>query len=130
MKTTIRYASTCSLIAGVILLVASLSAAIAASTPTANQPDQEVVNLTAFARLYGMIRWFHPSDEAANADWDALALSGVQQMRAARDSTDLADRLEQFFKPIAPTVRVFLTTAPDLIPEELEMPVSDARLGV
>ena len=28
-----------------------------------------LANLTAFARLYGYVRYFHPSDESAGADW-------------------------------------------------------------
>src|SRR4051794_36677784 len=29
----------------------------------------QVMNLHAFARLYGVLRWFHPSDAAATVDW-------------------------------------------------------------
>jgi hypothetical protein len=29
-------------------------------------------NLETFSRLYGYVRWFHPSDEAQEIDWDKL----------------------------------------------------------
>jgi len=64
-------------------------------------------NLTAFARLFGYVRHFHPSDEAAAADWDALAVSGVRAIEDAKNPAELAKKLEAFFQPVAPTLRVF-----------------------
>lgn len=32
--------------------------------------SREVANLTAFAKLYGHVKYFHPSDEAREIDWD------------------------------------------------------------
>ena len=29
-----------------------------------------IENVRAFAKLYGYVRWFHPSDEASAIDWD------------------------------------------------------------
>lgn len=68
-------------------------------------------NLTAFARLYGYVRHFHPSDEAARADWDALAINGARAVEDAATSNDLASKLEELFRPVAPTLRVFLASA-------------------
>jgi C-terminal processing protease CtpA/Prc len=66
-------------------------------------------NLVAFTRLLGYIRHFHPSDESAAADWDRFAVAGVLEAEPARDVTDLANRLQTIFAPVAPTVRVFPT---------------------
>jgi C-terminal processing protease CtpA/Prc len=66
-----------------------------------------LTNLTAFARLFGCVRHFHPSDEAVAADWNTLALAGVRAIEDAKDSRELAKRLEAFFRPVAPTIRVF-----------------------
>jgi len=64
-------------------------------------------NLTAFARLLAYIRFFHPSDEAAAADWNRVAVAGIGAVESAPDAASLARRLEGFFRPLAPTVRVF-----------------------
>jgi C-terminal processing protease CtpA/Prc len=78
-------------------------------------------NLVAFTRLLGYVRYFHPSDEAAAADWDAIALRGVRAAEAARNPEELAGTLDKLFRPVAPTVRVYPTgkspaKAPDLAP--------------
>lgn len=84
-------------------------------------------NLTAFARLFGYVRHFHPSDEAAAADWDALAVSGVRAIEDAKDPAELAKKLEAFFQPVAPTLRVFpASQAPPQI--DLEAPAGGAGL--
>jgi C-terminal processing protease CtpA/Prc len=64
-------------------------------------------NLVAFTRLLGYVRYFHPADEAAATDWDALALRGVRAVERATDPADLARKLEDLFRPVAPAVRVF-----------------------
>ena len=61
-----------------------------------------LANLHAFARAYGLVRFFHPSDEAARADWNALALLGVEQAEGARGPTELAAALNRVFQPVAP----------------------------
>src|SRR5437763_7443924 len=52
---------------------------------TKNEPARAVTdaglrNLTAFGRLYGIVRFFHPSDEAAAADWNSFAIDGVRRI--------------------------------------------------
>lgn len=69
-------------------------------------------NLTAFARLFGYVRYFHPSDQAAAADWESLALAGVQAVEKAGSPEELARALEGFFGPVAPSVRVYPTVRP------------------
>jgi len=66
-----------------------------------------MANLVAFARLYGYVRWFHPSDEAAAADWDAIAMAGVERVEGARNAKELAEALQAVFQPVAPTLVVF-----------------------
>lgn len=34
-------------------------------------------NLVAFARLLSLVRFFHPSDAAAGADWNRVAVAGI-----------------------------------------------------
>jgi C-terminal processing protease CtpA/Prc len=85
-------------------------------------------NLVAFTRLLGYVRFFHPSDQAAAADWDKLALAGVQAAEKAAGPEELARSLEGFFRPLAPTVRVYPTSGPrPATPAELAPAVGDAE---
>jgi hypothetical protein len=70
---------------------------------------QGLTNLHAFARLYGLVRFFHPSDEAAAADWDSLAIAGIAKAEPARTPAELAATLRAIFAPVAPTVQIYLT---------------------
>jgi len=62
-----------------------------------------VSNLRAFAKLYGYVRYFHPSDEASRIDWDAFALYGAERIKSAKNVRELKSRLEELFLPLAPT---------------------------
>ena len=74
---------------------------------TTHPPDsRELANLRAFARLYGVLRFFHPSDEAAALDWNRYAVLGVGRVRGARDAGQLEAALEKLVAPIAPTVQI------------------------
>lgn len=68
-------------------------------------------NLVAFTKLYGYVRHFHPSDAVEKADWNAYAMAGIPAVEEASSPADLAARLQKFFAPLAPTVRVFPTGA-------------------
>ncbi len=77
---------------------------------------REIVNLRALARLYGYVRWFHPSDEAREIDWDRFAVYGAERVRSAENNADLEERLKELFLPVAPTLVLFDSgrTPPDL----------------
>ena len=60
--------------------------------------ESGVEDLRAFAKLYGYVRYFHPSDEAASLDWDRFAVYGAGEVLAARQETLLA--MERFRKPV------------------------------
>ena len=93
-----------------LLLLTLACSAASPATPYAageTQPEsQELVNLRAFARLYGVLRFFHPSDEAATIDWNRYAVLGVTRVRVPRDSLELEATLEALVLPIAPTVQI------------------------
>lgn len=84
--------------------------------------SQGLDNLVIFSRLLGYIRYFHPSDQAAETNWEELAIRGVHTVETAKDSTALIEKLKTIFTPIAPTVRIFateesLTVSPTLKPD-------------
>lgn len=94
---------------------AAPSAAATGDVPPRPLTDQGLTNLTALTRLIGYVRFFHPSDQVAglaNADWDALAMAGIERVEAARNPGELAAALSGLFSGIAPTVRVLPFPAP------------------
>lgn len=93
-------------------------------TPTVEPPSDEQVlaNLVAFARLYGYVRYFHPSDEAAGLNWERVAINGVAAIKNATNPADLAQKLQTFFQPCAPTLRVFPLAERPGVPAELSLP--------
>jgi C-terminal processing protease CtpA/Prc len=80
----------------------AVPAARAQSQPTKRQQE----NLAIFARLYGYVRYFHPSDEAAAADWNSLAILGSERVLAARTDAELQTTLLGLFRPLAPTLQL------------------------
>jgi C-terminal processing protease CtpA/Prc len=92
--------------------------------------DKAIENLTAFTRLLGYVRHFHPSDEAATADWETFAVDGVRSVEQAATATELAQKLEEIFRPIAPTVRVFPTGKSPALPPGLDLPANEPSLKI
>lgn len=99
-----------------ILLAASLSA----QTPPPSVPIEAprpltargLDNLRSLARMFGFVRYFYPSDEAATADWSRFAVAAVRAVEPAGSPAELASTLQSLFVPLAPTVRVTPAGAP------------------
>lgn len=68
--------------------------------------EPRVHGLYAFARLYGVLRWFHPSDAAAAVDWDRFAIDGVRRTTGLTEPQQIRRELQDLIAPIAPTVRI------------------------
>ncbi|WP_059173100.1 S41 family peptidase [Bacillus sp. FJAT-27445] len=66
--------------------------------------ERRAVNLEAFGRLYGYVRYFHPSDESAGLNWDRFAVYGAGRVKDAADDRELKKVLEELFLPIAPSL--------------------------
>ncbi len=64
-------------------------------------------NIKAFAKLYGFVRWFHPSDEAQQIDWERFACYGVKTVENAPNSDALKDSLLKLYLPIAPSLEIY-----------------------
>jgi len=91
------------------LLSASLCAQPSLTDPSRPLTKRGLENLRALARLFGYVRYFHPTDLAAAADWNQLAISAVRTVEPAQSPAELAARLRTVFAPIAPTVLIFPT---------------------
>jgi C-terminal processing protease CtpA/Prc len=73
-------------------------------------------NIRALARLFGFVRYFYPSDEAAATDWNRLAMVAIDAVEPAQTSAELAATLQNLFASIAPLMHVFPTgTSPPTI---------------
>ncbi|QES90810.1 S41 family peptidase [Rhizosphaericola mali] len=70
------------------------------------QNKQEIRNVEAFTKLYGYIRYFHPSDEAASLNWDKFAIYGISKVKNVTSDVELKKTLYELFKPIAPSIRI------------------------
>lgn len=69
--------------------------------------EQTLQNFRAFTKLYGYIRFFHPSDEAASVDWDKFAVYGFEYVENAESDMELKQRLLELFLPIAPSLEIY-----------------------
>lgn len=69
---------------------------------------RQLDHLVTLAHVVAQLRYLHPSDQAATADWDTVIPLAVERVLAAADRVALRDALRALFAPIAPTV-VFAT---------------------
>jgi len=102
----------------------------AAAEPVRPLTERGLRNLVAFARLLGYVRHFHPSDEAARANWELFAMRNVAAVEDAQNPADLAQRLESLFRPVAPTLRVYPSGRRPPLPADLLPPRGQDPLKV
>jgi hypothetical protein len=89
---------------------------------------EQAENLRAFAKLYGYVRYFHPSDVAAETDWEKFAMHGVRKVKDASNQAELRADLEALFEPIAPTVQLYRTGSEPPPPTDVLAPSDTAGL--
>jgi hypothetical protein len=92
-------------------------AAAAPVPPAARAPARDRVVtpeecLVAFARAYGYVRFFHPTDASHDADWQRLAVAGVLAVHDAPTLDALAGRLEELLRPLAPSLQLWVQGEP------------------
>ena len=56
--------------------------------------------LGAFARTYGYVRYFHPSDQASLLDWNQMAMFGANEVLNSPDDETTEKLLERIFGPV------------------------------
>ncbi|MEL7149039.1 MAG: hypothetical protein AAFO69_21880, partial [Bacteroidota bacterium] len=96
-----------------ILFVISINLLFTSCDPDKSGDSQkfQVEALTAFAKLYGYVKYFHPSDEAQKIDWDKFAIYGADKVLKCKSQTELAAELRNLFLPVAPTLKVYTSEA-------------------
>jgi C-terminal processing protease CtpA/Prc len=123
------------LIGGGKVWIDDASFEVAGRSGEGDEPPRELKgraldNLVAFTRLLGYVRHFHPSDGAADADWNAFAITGMRTVEGAANAADLARALDELFRPLAPTVRVFPSGKRPALPADLSPPKEAAAIKV
>lgn len=68
--------------------------------------QQKIDNITSFTKLYGYVRYFHPSDEASKVNWEEFIYHGVKTVENAANTKILNQKLNELFKPIAPSILI------------------------
>ncbi|SDD96488.1 Peptidase family S41 [Pricia antarctica] len=76
------------------------------------QDEEKIAHLKAFAKTYGYVKYFHPSDEAANLDWNAFAIYGAAQIEKCNSEKEVLLTLKELFGPIAPSADFQMGTTP------------------
>jgi hypothetical protein len=76
-------------------------------TYSQSDSSHKTENIKTFARLYGYVRYFHPSDEAAALDWNRFAVYGCRQVANLSTNTELISKLNELFRPVAPSIKIF-----------------------
>jgi Peptidase family S41 len=94
--------------AGCAHATAVSSTPAAARAPARDRATTPEERLVAFARVYGYVRFFHPTNASHDADWQRLAIAGVEQVRDASTLDALAQRLEALLHPLAPSLQLWV----------------------
>lgn len=103
-----------------LLVLLSTAIAVGAAEPA---PRQEIDNVAAFARLYGVVRYFYPSDAAAGLDWNRFAVHGVARVGPARDAKALLAALEALFTPLGAGIEIGRTLKSPASSRDVEGPL-------
>ena len=84
----------------------ALVAHAAVAQPTFNDADR-TAKLEAFAKAFGYARYFHPSDQSALIDWDAMAYYGVDQCLNSPELESIDVLIKKLFEPIIVDLQIY-----------------------
>lgn len=131
MNSSLR--NSCFRFGAVSLLVLFLLMPGTARAQNSLEPSPEelrfLMNLHAFTRLFGFVRYFHPSDEAADFNWNGFAIHGAATVSTAQNQAELQKRLEELFLPLAPSLTLRVGSFEPLpLPPPPASPVVHRRL--
>ena len=83
---------------GLALVMASTTPQVRACEE--DLPALQVEKLEAFARTYGYVRFFHPSDQASLLDWNQMALFGANEVLNSPEDETTEKLLSRIFAPV------------------------------
>ena len=67
--------------------------------------NKKIEYMVTFAKVYGYVKYFHPSDEASQIDWNKFSIYGASEIDKCRSKKDLLTTLNRLFEPIAPSIK-------------------------
>jgi hypothetical protein len=65
-----------------------------------------IANITDFANIYGLIKYFSPAKEGLAADWDGILLNGLAEAEKGTKPEKFITTLNDLFKPVAPALNI------------------------
>lgn len=81
--------------------------------------------LEDFARIYGAVRWFMPSDEAMEVDWNAFTLHAVDKVMKCHDNVDFHNLLADLYGGFVPMFEISEKRRSDVLEEYFSAPHND-----
>ncbi|WP_422082002.1 S41 family peptidase [Ulvibacterium sp.] len=101
-----------------ILLVLICLSLMACTSKTESRVDQQKVeNLIKFAEIYGIVKYFHPSDEAYDLDWNKFAIYSTEEILKCETQEQFSQKLDSLFLPIVPASKFEGTSTDDSFSE-------------
>lgn len=67
--------------------------------------SNKIDHLKSFAKAYGYVKYFHPSDEAESIDWKSFAAYGANEIIKCENRKEVVATLNRIFQPMAPGVQ-------------------------
>ncbi len=102
----------------IILLIALLSL----SFNSIAQTPRQIENEKAFAKVYGYVKYFYPSDEANAIDWGKFAIYGAKKVEACKSDNELQDSLNTLVKVLMPGVKIIKSSDKTIFDTDLLKP--------
>jgi len=87
--------------------------------PPKELTELEIKNLFALAKLYGMTKFYYPSSESFQLDYDKFLISSLPIVESASNEQELTKVLNSLFLPYFPGLKIF---ANNNKPKELYYP--------
>jgi hypothetical protein len=103
--------------------ILALTCAFAPAAVPASADDAREEAVVALARLYGVVRYFHPSEVVARMPWDRFLLEATARAETVERREDIGPWLGEAFAIVSPGVEI---SREDFAPERQ----TEARLTV
>ncbi len=68
------------------------------------QTKIEIQKLEDLTKIYGVVRYFHPSNESAKLNWDLFTVYAVEEVLKTNNQKEFESKIKELFLPIAPSI--------------------------
>jgi len=72
-----------------------------------NNTDRQIENIVSLAKIIGVTKYFHPSEQAVKNDWDKFTLFAIDNIKEVKTQKELATNIANLFSLIAPTMQIY-----------------------